>query len=259
MRGVSQRPLHHKDVFEHTLGVVENSPPDPVLRWTALLHDVGKPPTKSAHRGEVHFFGHEEVGARMARRILRRLRFDQRLVERVAKLIRMHLRVNSYSSEWTDGAVRRLIREAGEELAPLVALSRADVTSYRPERVRAAAMRADEFEQRCAELLAQEDVARLQSPLDGHEIMALFGQGPGRWIQEIKDYLLALVLDGELAEDARQPAVQRALAFARERGIEPAPDAPGVPEHLPAAGAAPTPYPTAAVDAALTPPEATGC
>ncbi|HEV2124900.1 MAG TPA: HDIG domain-containing protein, partial [Chloroflexota bacterium] len=189
MRGVSQRPMHHKDVFEHTMGVVRNIPPHPLLRWTALLHDIAKPQTKSVQGGEVHFFGHEEQGARMARRILRELHFDSHFIEKAAKLISMHLRVNSYDSEWTDSAVRRLIREAGDELPELIHLSRADVTSYRPEKQRAAAMRADEFEQRARELLEQEDVAKLQSPLDGNDLMALFGRGPGPWIRPIKDYL----------------------------------------------------------------------
>ena len=222
LSGVSQRPMHHKDVFEHTLGVIENTPSNLLLRWAALLHDIAKPRTKSVRDGQVHFFGHEEVGARMARRILNGLRYDQSFIRRVTKLVRMHLRVNSYASTWTDGAVRRLVREAGEELAPLIALSRADVTSYREERVRDAAMRADEFERRCAELQAAEDIAQMSSPLDGHDLMTLFGGGPGRWIQDIKDYLLALVLDGELAQDDRERATKLAIAFARERGIEPA-------------------------------------
>lgn len=219
MRGVSQRPLHHKDVFEHTMGVVDNIPPDLVLRWAALLHDIGKPATKSAHDGQVHFFGHDEVGERIARRILRRLHFDNRMIERVAKLVRMHLRVNSYDSEWTDSAVRRLIREAGDELDDLIQLSRADVTSYRTERIRAAALRAAEFERRCRELLEREDVAQLKSPLDGDELMALFGKGPGPWIRPIKDYLLSLVLDGQLAPDDKATAVELAQQFAKEQRL----------------------------------------
>ena len=91
-----------------------------LLRWAALLHDIAKPRTKSVRDGQVHFFGHDEVGARMARRILNGLRFDQSFIRRVTKLVRMHLRVNSYSSTWTDGAVRRLVRESGDELAPLI-------------------------------------------------------------------------------------------------------------------------------------------
>jgi poly(A) polymerase len=219
MRGVSQRPLHHKDVFEHTMGVVENIPPELGLRWAALLHDIGKPPTKSVHEGAVHFFGHEDVGERMARRILTRLHFDHRFIERVCKLVRMHLRVNSYDSEWTDSAVRRLMREAGDELADLIHLSRADVTSYRTEKILAAARRADEFERRAQEISEQEDVAQIKSPLDGNDLMALFGKPPGRWIQPIKDYLLDLVLDGELAQNDKEQATGLAKQFAAEKGL----------------------------------------
>ena len=219
MRGVSQRPLHHKDVFEHTMGVVENTPPDLGLRWAALLHDIGKPRTKSVHDGAVHFFGHEDVGERMARQILQRLHFDHRFVERIAKLVRMHLRVNSYDSDWTDAAVRRLMREAGDELNDLIQLSRADVTSYRQEKVLAANLRADEFERRCRELSEREDVARLQSPLDGNELMEMFGKPPGPWIRPIKDYLLDLVLEGDLAQDDKVRAAELARRFAAERNL----------------------------------------
>ncbi|HEX2514808.1 MAG TPA: HD domain-containing protein [Chloroflexota bacterium] len=219
MRGVSQRPLHHKDVFEHTMGVLENIPADQTLRWAALLHDIGKPRTKSVHEGQVHFFGHEDVGERMARHILRRLHFDTRLVERVATLVRMHLRVNSYESEWTDSAVRRLMREAGDQLANLIHLSRADVTSYRQERVLAATMRADEFERRCQELLQREDVARLHSPLDGDDLMALFGRPPGPWIRPLKDYLLEEVLEGRLDQEDRETATELARRYVAEQGL----------------------------------------
>src|SRR6266542_4139741 len=225
MRGVSQRPLHHKDVYEHTMGVIENIPhvEDPrrrlLLRWAALLHDIGKPPTKSVYDGAVHFFGHEDVGARMARRILTRLHFDHKFIDRIYKLVQMHLRVNSYDNEWTDAAVRRLIREAGEELEDLIVLSRADVTSYRTEKILAAARRADEFERRARELNEQQDVAKIKSPLDGTALMELFGKPPGRWIQPIKDYLLGLVLDGELGQDDTARAAELAKRYAEENGL----------------------------------------
>ncbi len=216
MRGTSQRPMHHKDVFEHTLGVLQHVPPQPVLRWAALLHDIGKPATKSVQEGAVHFFGHEEVGERIARRILQRLHFDHKFIERVCKLVRMHLRINAYDPSWTDSAVRRLIREVGDDLDDLIALSRADVTSYRTERVRAAAQRADAFEQRCRELLAREDVAKLRSPLDGNELMALFSRPPGPWIRPVKDYLLGLVLEGTLGQDEKERAIELAKQFMAE-------------------------------------------
>ncbi len=213
MRGVSQRPAHHKDVFEHTMGVVENIPAEAGLRWAALLHDIGKPPTKSVNQGAVHFFGHEEEGARMANRIMRGLNLDLALIARVTKLVRMHLRINAYEPTWTDAAVRRLIREVGDELDDLIALSRADVTSYRAEKVQAVHDRVDDFTRRCRELQAAQDVARLQSPLDGDALMHLFGRGPGAWIRPVKDYLLGLVIDGELAEDDRERATELARAF----------------------------------------------
>ena len=213
MRGMSQRPVHHKDVFEHTMGVVENIPAEAGLRWAALLHDIGKPPTKSVNQGAVHFFGHEEVGARMANRIMRSLNLDLALVARVTNLVRMHLRINAYEPTWTDSAVRRLIREVGDELDDLIALSRADVTSYRAEKVQAVHDRVDDFARRCRELQAAQDVALLQSPLDGDALMQLFGRGPGAWIRPVKDYLLGLVIDGELAEDDRERATELARAF----------------------------------------------
>ena len=219
MRGVSQRPLHHKDVFEHTMGVIENIPPTLVLRWAALLHDVGKPATKSVHEGAVHFFGHEDVGERMARRILNRLHFDRHFVDRIGKLVRMHLRVNSYDSEWTDSAVRRLMREAGDELPDLIHLSRADVTSYRTEKVLAAARRADEFERRARELNEQQNVAQIRSPLDGNDLMELFGRPPGKWIAPIKEYLLNLVLDGDLAQDDVSRATELAREYASQHNL----------------------------------------
>lgn len=220
MRGVSQRPMHHKDVFEHTMGVVRNIPPEPLLRWAALLHDIAKPLTKSiSNTGEVHFFGHEEQGARMARRILTSLHFERTFIERIAHLIEMHLRVNSYDEEWTDSAVRRLVRDAGDDLTALIHLSRADVTSYRVEKQRQAALRADAFERRTQRLMEEEDIAKLDSPLDGNDLMALFGKGPGPWIRPIKDYLLDLVLEGDLGQDDRDRATELAKQYAAEHGL----------------------------------------
>ena len=220
MRGVSQRPLHHKDVFEHTLGVLRNlRDPDPLLRWAGLLHDIAKPQTKGVHNGQVHFFGHEDLGARVARRILRGLHFDNKFIERVAKLVLMHLRVNAYDRDWTDSAVRRLVREAGEELEPLVTLSRADVTSYRQDRRDAARLRADEFEARVRELQEQEDIQKLQSPLDGNELMALFARPPGPWIRPVKDYLLNLVIEGQLSQEDKESGIRLAREYVAQNRL----------------------------------------
>lgn len=210
MRGMRQNNHHHKDVFEHTLAVVANVAPVLHLRWAALLHDVAKPLTLSVDQGEVHFYGHERLGEQMTRRILATLHYERAMIERTANLVGMHQRANSYDPDWTDGAMRRLMREAGEELEDLLALSRADVTSRRPDKRLAASRRVDELEARIAAIRAQEDVARLQSPLDGNELMEMFGREPGPWIRPIKDHLLELVLDGALAPDDKEGA--RAIA-----------------------------------------------
>src|SRR5579883_1814383 len=127
-----------KDVFEHTLRVIERTPPDLVLRWAALLHDVGKPRTFIETGGEIHFPGHELVGERLSAEILTRLRADADLIARTSRLAGMHMRANQYESEWTDGAVRRLMRDAGPDLERLLLLSTADVTSYRAAKIEAA-------------------------------------------------------------------------------------------------------------------------
>ncbi len=216
MLGMPQDKGRYKDVFTHTLAVVESVPPTPVLRWAALLHDIGKPRTISFENGEVSFIGHELVGEQLAREILRRLRFDNKTIQKVAKLVRMHLRPNQYAPDWTDSAVRRLVREAGDELEELLTLSRADVTTSRPARRRAARTRVDELERRIKELAERERTEALKSPLDGHDLMALFGLGPGPWIRPIKDYLQELVIEGELAPDDKETARELARKFAAE-------------------------------------------
>jgi poly(A) polymerase len=214
MRGTRNDSLQHKDVFEHTLIVTSRVPPDVHLRWAALLHDIAKPRTLTVDRGQVHFYGHDRVGEKMTRRILGSsgLKCDRETVEKVGRLVGLHLRPNGYESDWTDGAVRRFMREAGPLLPDLLTLSRADVTSRRRERVEAARRRVAELEQRCADLAAEAEVAKLSSPLDGLELMALFDRPPGPWIGEIKDHLLELVLDGELSMDDKE----RAAEIARE-------------------------------------------
>lgn len=203
---------HHKDVWRHTLQVVGNTPPDLSLRWAAVLHDIAKPSTKSVDDGEVHFFGHEAAGAEMARQILNRLRYSADLVERVTKLVRMHQRINLYESDWTVGAVRRFVRESGEELPLLFALSRADITSQRETKVAARMALVKELEERVQQLREQEETEKIKSPLDGNDLMAMFGRQPGPWIKEVKERLLNAVLDGEIAADD----LEAAEALARE-------------------------------------------
>ena len=213
LRGVSQRPAHTKDVYEHVLRVVANTPPRPATRWAGLLHDIAKPRTKSIEDGKVHFFGHEEVGAGMARDILRRLKFDRPFIERVTRLVRMHMRANAYAPDWTDGAVRRLMLEADGALQDLLDLSRADITSYRQERVSRAAARVAELEERTRRLREEAERVPLKSPLDGNDLMAIFGRGPGPWLRPVKEHLLGLVIDGQLAPDDKAGAEAEARRF----------------------------------------------
>jgi poly(A) polymerase len=201
MHEMERGPHHYKEVYPHTMKVLDRTAPDLVLRWAALLHDIAKPATYSVTDGEVHFFGHEKLGARMAREILTRLRRPADLIEQVAQLVAEHLRIGVYDESWTDGAVRRFLRETAPITGRLFALSRADITSQRPQRVAAALAKVEALERRCEVLQAEEDVEKLHSPLDGHDLMRIFGAQPGRWIGQTKDYLLGLVLEGQLSQD----------------------------------------------------------
>src|SRR5438034_672156 len=216
LRGVSQqltRSISSKDVYAHVLRVVERSSPRLATRWSALLHDIAKPRTKSVEDNKVHFFGHEDVGAYMAREILKRLHIDREFIENVSKIVRLHMRANAYTSEWTDGAVRRLMLDSGEILPDLLDLSRADITSYRADKVSRAAARVTELAERCRRLKEEAERVPLKSPLDGNELMALFNRSPGPWLRPIKDHLLGLVIDGVLSPDDKEEAARIARAF----------------------------------------------
>jgi poly(A) polymerase len=206
-----------KDVFEHTLKVIERTRPDLVLRWAALLHDIGKPRTIVQTDGEIHFPGHELVGERLSAEILTRLRADSNLVSRVSRLAGMHMRANQYEAEWTDGAVRRFMRDAGPDLELLLQLSTADVTSYRLAKVEAAATRVKRLRERIQRLEEEQRIEEIRSPLDGNELMAIFGRGPGPWIKVVKDYLLDLVMEGKLAPNDKVQAEALARQFVKER------------------------------------------
>jgi poly(A) polymerase len=202
-----------KDVFEHTLRVIDRTRADLVLRWAALLHDVGKPRTIVQANGEIHFPGHEVVGERLSAEILTRLRADQSLTQRVAHLAGLHMRANQYEDDWSDGAVRRLMRETGPDLELLLELSTADVTSYRAVKVEAAADRVRRLRERIRRLEDEARLEELKSPLNGDDLMRIFGRGPGAWIKPLKEYLLDLVLDGQLAPDDIETAERLAREF----------------------------------------------
>ncbi|HEX8033794.1 MAG TPA: HD domain-containing protein [Ktedonobacterales bacterium] len=214
LRGVSQQPGgHSKDVYEHVLRVVQRTPPRPAARWAGLLHDIAKPRTRTVEDGAIHFYGHEDVGAIMARDILRRLKFDKPFIEHVSLLVKLHMRANAYTPDWTDGAVRRLMLDAGNTLPDLLDLSRADITSYRQDKVSRAENRVKELGDRSRWLREEAERVPLKSPLDGNDLMALFGREPGPWLRPVKDYLLGLVIDGNLSPDDKATAEAEARAF----------------------------------------------
>ncbi len=204
---------HHKDVYEHSLTALAQAialersrghAPDLVLRLAVLLHDIGKPATRRIEPGgAVSFHHHDVLGAKLAAKRLRELRFDGDTVKAVATLIRLHLRFFGYAdASWTDAAVRRYVRDAGDQLERLHILSRADVTT-RNQRKAARLQRAyDELEERIAALAEEEELAAIRPDLDGEQIMAILGIRPGPAVGEAYRYLLELRLDeGPLGEE----------------------------------------------------------
>ncbi len=219
----------HKDVYEHSLTVMEQamdletshqprSEPDLVLRLAALLHDIGKPKTRRFEKdGGVSFHHHEVVGARMVRRRLTALRYPNDVVDDVAKLTELHLRFHGYGSgEWTDSAVRRYVRDAGEQLTRLHKLTRADSTTRNRKRAEALQHAYDSLEQRIAQLSEQEELAAIRPDLDGNQIMQILEIPPGREVGAAYNHLLELRLDrGPLGPDEAEREL-RAWWAARE-------------------------------------------
>jgi poly(A) polymerase len=196
----------HKDVWEHTKTVVWQAVPKPTVRWAALLHDIGKVPTRRfVEGGGVTFHGHAEVGLRMFRRgPARRIGFPEPEREAIGELIRFHLRPGQYESSWTDAAVRRFAREVAPHLGDLLNLSRADITSRRPGKRKRCLYRISELAQRIRALEAEDARPKpLPSGL-GHALMSAFGLGPGREIGQLRARLEALYAAGEI-EGGREP------------------------------------------------------
>lgn len=218
---LEQDPVHrHKDVFHHTLAVVERTDPVLELRLAALLHDIGKPATRRIGPDGVSFHHHEIVGAEMAAARLRELRFPKDVVERVAETIRLHHRFHTYRLGWTDSAVRRYVRDAGGLLATLNALVRADCTTRNTAKAKTLAGRMDELEDRIKELAARHELEATRPDLDGLQVMAWLGIPPGPLVGEARELLLeARLEEGPLDEDE---AYRRLDEWAAERGLTPA-------------------------------------
>ena len=220
---------HHKDVYEHSLIVLDqaielererhpDSPPDLTLRLAALLHDIGKPATKRLEPGGVVTFHHHDVvGAKLAAKRLRALRYDKQTITDVSRLIELHLRFFGYTEgAWTDSAVRRYVRDAGPLLERLHILTRADVTTRNVRKADRLAFAYDDLEDRIRTLAEEEGVAAVRPDLDGDAIMAILGLKPGREVGEAYRFLLELRLDeGPLDRDE---ATARLKAWWAARG-----------------------------------------
>ena len=217
---------HHKDVYQHTITVVEQAidyekdyglSNDLVLRLAALLHDIGKPATRRLEPGgAVSFHHHDVVGAKLAKKRLQELRFDNDTIKAVAKLIELHLRFFGYSDQqWSDSAVRRYVRDAEDQLVRLHALTRADVTTRNRRKADRLAHAYDDLEQRIKILQEQEELDSLRPELDGAAIMELLGLRPGPEVGQAYKYLMEIRLDeGEIG---RAEAEKRLLSWWQSR------------------------------------------
>lgn len=204
----------HKDVWEHTKLVVKQAVPRPRVRWAALLHDIGKVPTRTFTAKGVHFHGHAEVGARMFDKVSRRLSFERDERRTIRFLIKHHLRSAQYSPEWTDNAVRRFDREMRQHLTDLLDLSRADITSKRPGRRQFLLKQISELKGRIDRLRAEDArVPPLPTGL-GNAIMKRFGLAPSRLVGDLMRELEQAVERGEL--EAQQPFEHYLEWLARE-------------------------------------------
>jgi poly(A) polymerase len=211
---LEQDPIHrHKDVLAHTIAVVENVRPDAVaadVEWSfrrtrlaALFHDVGKPKTRGYRQGKgVTFHHHDVVGARMTRDRMGALRYSNDDVAAVSELVDLHLRFHTYKLGWTDAAVRRYVRDAGDQLTELNVLTRCDCTTRNERKAAALSKRMDELEARIDELAHAEEIAAIRPELDGVEVMAELGVGPGRAIGEALAFLLEIRLEEGVLGDA---------------------------------------------------------
>ncbi|MFI6324840.1 CCA tRNA nucleotidyltransferase [Nonomuraea sp. NPDC050556] len=207
----------HKDVYEHTLIVLEQAmsqeedgKADRILRWSALMHDVGKPKTRRHEEGgRVSFHHHEMVGAQLTKKRMAELKFPKDVVADVSRLVELHLRFHGYGTgEWTDSAVRRYVRDAGHLLDRLHKLTRADCTTRNKRKAQALSRTYDQLEERIARLADEEELAKIRPELDGNEIQEILGVGPGPQVGKAYKFLLELRLDqGVIGKDAAREAL----------------------------------------------------
>ena len=193
---------HHKDVYEHTMVVVDRVSPTLVSRMSALLHDIGKPKTKGIENGKVHFRHHEVVGAKMSKKILKRLKYDNETIKKVSLLVENHLRPHTFKMGWTDSAVRRYIIDAGGLMEELNDLVRADITTKNKEKYEEINKYLDEMEERIKEVAEKEELSKLRPPISGDEIMEMFNLEPGPDVGKIMKALYEQrINDGEVSKE----------------------------------------------------------
>jgi poly(A) polymerase len=208
---LEQDPIHrHKDVLAHTIAVVENVRPDAkpdfdfrITRLAALFHDVGKPKTRGFRKGVgVTFHHHDVVGARMTRERMQALRYSTEDTRKVTALVDLHLRFHTYKMGWTDAAVRRYVRDAGDLLAELNVLTRCDCTTRNERKAQQLSARMDELEARIVELAAQEELQAIRPELDGNAVIAHLGITPGPLVGKAMNHLLEIRLEEGLLGEA---------------------------------------------------------
>ncbi|MDF5756148.1 CCA tRNA nucleotidyltransferase [Spongiactinospora sp. TRM90649] len=214
----------HKDVYEHTLivleqaiGLEDDGQCDRVLRWAALLHDIGKPKTRRHEPGgRVSFHHHEVVGAQLTKKRLTALKFPKDVVADVSQLVELHLRFHGYGTgEWTDSAVRRYVRDAGHLLDRLHKLTRADCTTRNKRKAQALSRTYDHLEERISRLAEEEELAKIRPELDGNEIQRILGIPPGPKVGAAYRFLLEMRLDkGMIGKEA---ATEALLAWAADQ------------------------------------------
>jgi poly(A) polymerase len=203
---------HHKDVYEHSITVLEQAitqedrlgGPNLVNRLAALLHDIGKPKTRNLIAGGgVSFHHHEVVGARLAKSRLKALRFDNETIDAVETLTALHLRFHGYGDgEWTDSAVRRYVRDAGDLLTHLHVLTRADCTTRNIKKAERLSRTYDGLEERIAKLMEEEELSKIRPDLDGAQVMQLLGIKPSADVGKALDFLMELRMEhGPLGQE----------------------------------------------------------
>jgi poly(A) polymerase len=216
--------FHRADVLEHTLLAMSCIDEEPLLRRAALFHDVGKPSTKITEP-KVSFPEHDRIGADLTKRAMKRLKYGRTDINKTVFMVRMHMRPIHYEPEFSDGAVRRLVRDCtlvkqGQVLVSVwdvIALARADIEAGNLEAAKHFLAMVDDLESRIRELSQAEELEKIHSPLDGDELMEIFGRGPGPWLRPLKEHLAHLVIEGELAGDDKETAARVAREFVEAR------------------------------------------